>query len=72
MTQAGEREIFGHDLVIETEEKVKVIKKDLETAQTRQKSYHDKRSVEGLLLRRRSSKQKHLRQDNTKIGDMEI
>jgi hypothetical protein len=42
--QAGEREIFGPDLVLEAEEKVRVIKKNLEAAQARQKSYHDKRS----------------------------
>jgi hypothetical protein len=42
-SQAGEREIFRPDLVLETEEKVRVIKKNLEAAQARQKSYHDKR-----------------------------
>jgi hypothetical protein len=42
-SQAGEREIFGPALVLEAEEKVRVIKKNLEAAQTRQKSYHDKR-----------------------------
>jgi hypothetical protein len=42
-SQAGEREIFGPDLVLEAEEKVEVIKKNLEAAQARQKSYHDKR-----------------------------
>jgi hypothetical protein len=42
-SQAGEREIFGPDLVREVEEKVRVIKKNLEAAQARQKSYHDKR-----------------------------
>jgi hypothetical protein len=42
-SQAGEREIFGPDLVLEAEEKVRVIKKNLEAAQARQKSYHDKR-----------------------------
>jgi hypothetical protein len=30
-------------LVLEAEEKVRVIKKNLEAAQARQKSYHDKR-----------------------------
>jgi hypothetical protein len=38
-----EREIFGPGLVLEAEEKVRVIKKHLEAAQARQKSYHDKR-----------------------------
>jgi hypothetical protein len=42
-SQAGEREIFGTDLVLEAENKVRVIKKNLEAAQARQKSYHDKR-----------------------------
>jgi hypothetical protein len=42
-SQAGEREIFGPDLVLEVEAKVRIIKKNLEAAQARQKSYHDKR-----------------------------
>jgi hypothetical protein len=42
-SQVGEREIFGPDLVLEAEEKVRVIKKNLEAAQARQKNYHDKR-----------------------------
>jgi hypothetical protein len=42
-SQAGEREIFGPNLVLEAENKVRVIKKNLEAAQARQKSYHDKR-----------------------------
>jgi hypothetical protein len=42
-SQAGESEIFGPDLVLEAEEKVRVINKNLEAAQARQKSYHDKR-----------------------------
>jgi hypothetical protein len=42
-SQAGEREIFGPDLVLKAEDKVKVIKKNLEASQVRQKSYHDKR-----------------------------
>jgi hypothetical protein len=32
-SQAGEREIFGPDLVLEAEKKVRVIKKNLEAAQ---------------------------------------
>jgi hypothetical protein len=43
-SQPGEREIFGPDLVTEAERKVKLIRKNLEAAQARQKSYHDKRS----------------------------
>jgi hypothetical protein len=42
-SEAGERKIFGPDLVLEAEEKVRVIKKNLEAAQARQKSYHDKK-----------------------------
>jgi hypothetical protein len=42
-SQAGEREIFGPDLVLEVEEKVRIIKKNLEAAQAKQKSYNDKR-----------------------------
>jgi hypothetical protein len=42
-SQPGKREIFGPDLVTEAERKVKLIGKNLEAAQTRQKSYHDKR-----------------------------
>jgi hypothetical protein len=38
-----EREIFGPDLVTEAERKVKLIRKNLEADQARQKSYHDKR-----------------------------
>jgi hypothetical protein len=42
-SQAGEREIFGPNLVLEAEEKVRFIKRNLEAAKARQKSYHDKR-----------------------------
>jgi hypothetical protein len=42
-SQPGEREIFGPDLVTKAERKVKLIRKNLEAAQARQKSYHDKR-----------------------------
>jgi hypothetical protein len=42
-SQPGERENFGPDLVTEAKRKVKVIRKNLEAAQVRQKSYHDKR-----------------------------
>jgi hypothetical protein len=42
-SQAGDKEIFGPDLVLEAEGKVRVIKKNLEATQARQKSYHDKR-----------------------------
>jgi hypothetical protein len=42
-SQTGEREIFGPDLVTEAEEKVKIIQNNLKAAQSRQKSYIDKR-----------------------------
>jgi hypothetical protein len=42
-SQPQEREVFGPDLVTEAERKVKLIRKNLEAAQARQKSYHDKR-----------------------------
>jgi hypothetical protein len=42
-SQPGEREIFGPDLVLEAKRKVKITRKNLEAAQARQKSYHDKR-----------------------------
>ena len=42
-SQTGERKVFGPDLVIEAEEKVKVIQTNLKVAQSRQKSYADKR-----------------------------
>jgi len=41
--QTGERKIFGPDLVTEAENKVKVIQANLKAAQSRQKSYVDKR-----------------------------
>jgi hypothetical protein len=43
VTNWREREIFGPVLVLEAEEKVKIIKKNLEAAQARQNCYHDKR-----------------------------
>ena len=42
-SQARERKVFGPDLVTEAEEKVKVIQTNLKVAQSRQKSYADKR-----------------------------
>ena len=42
-SQAGEHKVFGPDLVTEAEEKVKVIQANLKVAQSRQKSYVDKR-----------------------------
>jgi hypothetical protein len=57
-SQAGEREIFGPDLVLKAEDKVKVIKKNLEASQVRQKSYHDKW---GIMCTSRSHTQKVFR-----------
>jgi hypothetical protein len=42
-SQTGERKIFRPYLVIEAEEKVRVIQENLRVAQSRQKSYFDKR-----------------------------
>jgi hypothetical protein len=42
-SQTGEPKIFAPDLVIEGEEKVKIIQSNLKAAQSRQKSYTDKR-----------------------------
>jgi hypothetical protein len=41
-SEAGERTLFGPNLVKDAEEKVQVIKENLKLAQMRQKSYHDK------------------------------
>ncbi|WVZ80397.1 hypothetical protein U9M48_027871, partial [Paspalum notatum var. saurae] len=42
-SEPGERVIFGPDLVIQAEEQVKLIHNNLKRAQSRQKSYSDKR-----------------------------
>jgi hypothetical protein len=42
-SETGERKIFGPDLVVEAENKVRVIQANLKTAQSRQKSYADQR-----------------------------
>jgi hypothetical protein len=42
-SETGERKIFGPDLVIEAEDKVKIIQANIKTAQSRQKSYADQR-----------------------------
>jgi hypothetical protein len=41
-SEAGERTLFGIDLVKDAEEKVLVIRENLKMARMRQKSYHDK------------------------------
>ena len=42
-SQTGERKIFGPELVVEAEEKVKIVQANLRAAQSWQKSYFDKR-----------------------------
>ena len=42
-SEAGERTFFGSDMVNEAEEQVRVIQKNLKIAQSRQKSYADKK-----------------------------
>jgi hypothetical protein len=42
-SEAGERNFFGPDMVSEAEEQVRLIQANLKTAQSRQKSYADKR-----------------------------
>jgi hypothetical protein len=41
-SEAGERTLFGPDLVKDAEEKVQLIRENLKLAQVRQKNYHDK------------------------------
>jgi len=41
--QVGERKVFGPDVIKEAEEQVKEIQNNLKIAQSRQKSYADKR-----------------------------
>ena len=42
-SQTVERKIFGHQLVVKDKKKVKVIQENLRAAQSRQKSFFDKR-----------------------------
>ena len=42
-SEAGEKNFFGPDIVGEAEEQVQVIQKNLKIAQSRQKSYADKK-----------------------------
>jgi hypothetical protein len=42
-SETGECKIFGPDLVVEAEDKVRMIQANLKTAQSRQKSYTDRR-----------------------------
>ena len=43
-SQTGEHQIFRPELVVEAQEKVKIVQANLRAAQSRQKSYFDKRS----------------------------
>jgi hypothetical protein len=42
-SETGERKLFGPDLIQEAEEQVRVVREKLKTAQSRQKSYADRR-----------------------------
>jgi hypothetical protein len=42
-SETGEHKIFGPDLVVEAEDKVRIIQTNLKIAQSRQKSYADQR-----------------------------
>ena len=42
-SEAGERNVFGPEMVIEAEEQVRFIQENLKIAQSRQKSYADKK-----------------------------
>src|SRR4051812_9365190 len=42
-SETGERQLFGPDMIQEAEEKVRIVREQLKTAQSRQKSYYDRR-----------------------------
>ena len=44
--EVGDRQLFGPDLITESEEKVKLIRDRLKVAQSRQKSYADTKRKE--------------------------
>ena len=44
--EVGDRQLFGPDLIKESEEKVKLIRDRLKVAKSRQKSYADTKSKE--------------------------
>ena len=44
--EVGDRQLFGPDLIRESEEKVKLIRDRLKVAQSRQKSYADSKCKE--------------------------
>ena len=47
--EVGDRQLFGPDLIEESEEKVKLIRDRLKVAQSRQKSYADSKTQGGSL-----------------------
>jgi hypothetical protein len=44
--QPGEKQVFGPDIMLETEENIKMVRENLKTAQSRQRSYVDTRRRE--------------------------
>ena len=44
--QPGERQVFGPDIMLEAEENIKMVRENLKTAQSRQRSYADRRRRE--------------------------
>ena len=46
--EVGDRQLFGPDLIKESEEKVKLIRDRLKVAQSRQKSYADSKRKETI------------------------
>ena len=47
--EVGDRQLFGPDLIRESEDKVKLIQDRLKVAQSRQKSYADSKTQGGSL-----------------------
>ena len=48
--RAGERKLFGPDIVTEAEEKVRIIRDNLKIAQSRQKSYYDSCNIPSMKI----------------------
>jgi hypothetical protein len=44
--QPGERQVFGPDIVLEAKENIRMVRENLKTAQSRQRSYADTRRRE--------------------------
>jgi hypothetical protein len=44
--QPGERQVFGPDILLEAEENIRMVRENLKTAQSRQRSYADTRRRE--------------------------